>query len=54
MFLVEGQTPIAIRNYLTEQGIKSAANATWRAHVVLSILTNEKYKGDALLQKEIY
>ncbi|MDD4063600.1 MAG: recombinase family protein [Bacilli bacterium] len=52
MFLVEGQTPIAIRNYLTEQGIKSAANATWRAHVVLSILTNEKYKGDALLQKK--
>lgn len=52
MFLVEGQTPIAIRNYLTEQGIKTAADATWRAHVILSILTNEKYKGDALLQKK--
>jgi len=52
MFLVEGKAPIAIRNYLTEQGIKSPANATWRAHVVLSILTNEKYKGDALLQKK--
>ncbi len=52
MFLVEGQTPIAIRNYLTEQGIKTAADATWRSHVILSILTNEKYKGDALLQKK--
>jgi len=51
MFLFDGQTPAGIAKYLMSQGIKSVSNSTWRPHVILSILTNEKYKGDALLQK---
>jgi len=52
MFLVEGKTASGIVNYLKSQHIKTPAGKTnWTKNTVNSILTNEKYKGDALLQK---
>ena len=51
MFL-EGCAPTYIAKTLTEQGIPTPGGKTyWRKSTVESILTNEKYKGDALLQK---
>lgn len=51
MFL-QGQSAYAIARKLTEENIPTpAGKATWYASTVKSILTNEKYKGDALLQK---
>lgn len=51
MFL-EGKTPSFIASYLTAQGIPTPAKKTvWQPSTVLSILKNEKYKGDAVLQK---
>ena len=52
MFLVEGKTASGITNYLKSQRIKTPAGKTnWTKNTVYSILKNEKYKGDALLQK---
>jgi DNA invertase Pin-like site-specific DNA recombinase len=49
---MEGKTPSAIAKQLASQGIPSpAGKETWQVATVKSILTNEKYKGDALLQK---
>ena len=51
MFL-EGKTPSAISKHLANQDIPSpCGKKTWQVATVISILTNEKYKGDALLQK---
>ena len=51
MFL-EGKAPSYIARYLTESGIPTpGGKPNWRPNGVLSILSNEKYKGDALLQK---
>lgn len=51
MFL-QGMTPHVIASKLTSDGIKSPGGKDkWNAGAVRSILTNEKYKGDALLQK---
>jgi hypothetical protein len=51
MFL-EGGTPHSIAKYLTEQGVLSpGGKKKWNPTTVKSILTNEKMKGDALLQK---
>ncbi len=51
MFLA-GRTIRYIADYLTEQGIPTpAGKSKWTVPTVKSILTNEKYKGDALLQK---
>ncbi|MDD3888941.1 MAG: recombinase family protein [Syntrophomonadaceae bacterium] len=51
MFL-ECKTPSAISKHLANQGIPSPCGKnTWQVATVISILTNEKYKGDALLQK---
>jgi DNA invertase Pin-like site-specific DNA recombinase len=51
MFL-DGATPHIIANTLTDEGIPSpGGKEKWYARTVQSILTNEKYKGDALLQK---
>lgn len=51
MFL-QGMTPHGIAARLTTDGIKSPGGKDkWNAGAVRSILTNEKYKGDALLQK---
>lgn len=47
-----GKSPVLIAKYLTEQGIPTPGGKTeWQSTTVRSILTNEKYKGDALLQK---
>ncbi len=47
-----GSTPYAIAKELTADGIPTPAGKTkWPPSTVRSILTNEKYKGDALLQK---
>ena len=52
MFLVEGKTATGIASYLKSQNIKTPRGKTnWTKNTVNSILTNEKYKGDALLQK---
>jgi site-specific DNA recombinase len=49
---LEGATPSEIAAALTEQGIKSPmGNDLWSAGTVRSILRNEKYCGDALMQK---
>lgn len=52
-FLVEGKTATGIANYLKSKHIKTPTGKTanWTKNTVNSILTNEKYKGDALLQK---
>jgi DNA invertase Pin-like site-specific DNA recombinase len=51
MFL-DGQTPSSLAAHLTAQGIPTpGGKKTWQSTTVESILTNEKYKGDALLQK---
>ena len=50
---LEGMTPCAIAKHLTSQGIPTPGKkAVWQTSSVMSILTNEKYKGDALLQKK--
>ncbi len=53
MFLVEGLSPTAIAKTLKEEGVKTASGTStnWQTNNVTSILRNEKYKGDALLQK---
>jgi len=49
---LEGKTPNGIAKHLTQSGIPTPAKKTkWLASTVESILTNEKYKGDAILQK---
>lgn len=49
---LEGKTAGAIAQILTELEIKTPAGKTqWREGTVLGILKNEKYKGDAILQK---
>lgn len=51
MFLY-GMTPYGIAKQLTSEGIPSPGRGKkWYDHTILSILQNEKYKGDALLQK---
>jgi len=50
---MEGKTPRKIATILTEQGIKTPkGKEIWQVTTILSILTNEKYKGSALLQKK--
>lgn len=50
---LEGLTPHAIAKELTSQGIKTPAGKdVWNQQTVRRMLSNEKYKGDALLQKE--
>lgn len=49
---MEGKTPSAIAKHLVDHGIPSTAGKKkWQVATLTSILTNEKYKGDALLQK---
>ena len=51
MFL-QGRSPFQIAAALTKEGIPSPGGKDhWNASNIRSILTNEKYKGDALLQK---
>lgn len=47
-----GKSPSAIASMLTGEGILTPGGKTgWRPNGVISILTNEKYSGNALLQK---
>ena len=49
---LEGKTPNGICKELEERGILSPGGSErWTSSTILSILSNEKYKGDALLQK---
>ena len=49
---MEGLTPIGICHMLDEMGIPTPGGKNrWHESTILSILSNEKYKGDALLQK---
>lgn len=51
MFLT-GMSPVMIARTLTAEGIPTpGGKVKWNASVIKSILSNEKYKGDALLQK---
>lgn len=51
MFLA-GETPYGIAKQLTCEGIPTpGGKRVWSKQVIKNILTNEKYKGDALLQK---
>ena len=52
MFM-EGKTPFAIAKALEKKKIPTPMGKTnWSDSTIISILTNEKYKGDALLQKK--
>ncbi|MBR1443938.1 MAG: recombinase family protein, partial [Firmicutes bacterium] len=49
---LEGMTPHTISMKLTEMGIKSPGGKDkWNQGTIRRMLSNEKYKGDALLQK---
>lgn len=51
-YFLEGNTPYRIAKMLTDEGIPTIqGKKKWSAGPVKNILTNEKYKGDALLQK---
>lgn len=53
-YFLQGRSPYQIAKLLTEQGIPTVSGTgKWCDATVKSILTNEKYKGDALLQKRI-
>lgn len=50
---IQGKTTNAIAATLTKQGIPTpGGKKKWQSTTVESILTNEKYKGDAVLQKK--
>lgn len=50
---IEGKTPGSIAKQLSCEGIRSpGGKLIWQPTTVESILSNEKYKGDALLQKK--
>lgn len=50
---LEGKTPHGIAKFLTDHGIPTpSGKERWHPGTISSILTNEKYKGDALLQKK--
>ena len=52
MFM-EGKTPFAIAKALEKKKIPTPmGKANWSDSTIINILTNEKYKGDALLQKK--
>ena len=50
-----GQTVRTIADYLTGQGVPTpSGKKQWSVSTIMSILQNEKYKGDALLQKDLH
>jgi len=49
---LEGMTPTVIASQLTNEGILTpSGKKVWNSTTISSILQNEKYKGDAMLQK---
>ena len=53
LLYLEGYTIYSLKHFLDRIGIPSPQGNKWHVSVIESILTNEKYKGDALLQKSI-
>lgn len=53
LLYLEGYTIYSLKHFLDNIGIPSPQGNKWHVSVIESILTNEKYKGDALLQKSI-
>ncbi len=52
-WFMDGMTPVGICHMLEDMGIRSPGGKVhWRKETIVSMLTNEKYKGDALLQKK--
>lgn len=52
-YALQGYSSTKIARLLEENGIPTPRNGTcWHESTVMSILRNEKYKGDALLQKQ--
>ena len=50
---MDGKTSCRIAKQLTDEGVPTpAGKVKWQASTINSILTNEKYKGAALLQKK--
>ena len=50
---LEGETPYMIAKALTNQGIPTkTGKAKWSISTIRSILSNERYKGEAILQKK--
>jgi site-specific DNA recombinase len=48
---LSGKGSFTIAKELNEEGIQTVTGASWHDSTILSILKNEKYKGDAILQK---
>ena len=55
-FLVKGKTPTGIAKELKCLEIKtpSGKNNNWTTNNIISILTNEKYKGDAFIKRHLF
>ena len=51
LFLNDGRSYSYIAKYLNEMGKRTARGNEFKVNNILSILTNEKYKGDCILQK---
>lgn len=47
----EGMSANEIASLLNKRNITTKKGVSWRSSTILSILTNEKYKGDVLMQK---
>lgn len=48
---LEGHSGYAIAQFLIKNKVPSVCNGVWEPETILSILSNEKYCGDAILQK---
>ena len=48
---ISGKGSFVIAKELNAEGVSTVAGGTWHSSTVLNILKNEKYKGDAKLQK---
>ena len=51
LFLYDGKSYSFIANYLNKTGKRTAKGNEFKVNNIISILTNEKYKGDCILQK---
>jgi len=52
---LDGKTTDHIKRIFEREGVKNWDGGTkWQSTTLMSMLENEKYKGDALLQKKLY
>ena len=52
---MDGKTTDYIKRIFEKEGIKNWDGGTkWQVTTIMSMLENEKYKGDTLLQKKLY